>query len=534
MRLRTISAVVAAGLLVVQPIAVRTSEAATPVPVGTAIYRAVGYAHTHGYRTGIAVLDTVTGKFWGAGSYASAFGSESVVKTMIATEILLKHRMYGTTKRIAYKMITQSDDASANRLYGLAGGDQVINRMERHYHINIGYPPHRAGWWGNTHIYARGLVYFYRAIRRDPRVWPWLGYAMHHSTAYGSDGTYQHFGIPSATTGAAVKQGWGVDDDCFCHAILNSTGLVGHDRYAVAILTSGSPSTYYSRIARMITSEARLLLPAGYVDLPQYHNPHSNLWFVHAYANTLHLEGWAIDPDARTTPLWIHVYDNGHLRMWMRTDRYYAALNARWRGARGNHAYYITTLQVPNGTHSICVRAFNVGYGTANSLRCMWVKVNGSPFGWLDTVTAASNQSVTLTGWVLDPSARTSSTDVRIYDGSHYVGTYRATKYRADVNARYHTTGYHGFSVTLPAQTPGAHVYHAYAVNVGYPNPNVLLHGRSGAVTVPAPPPPPPTTTSPPPSTSSPSESVPPSIPPTDTVAPSDSPSEPEPSPSGG
>jgi hypothetical protein len=464
-----------------------SASASVPgVPVDYAIHHAVDYAYAHGYRTGISVLDTATGAFWQAGSPYS-FASESVVKVLIATEILLQGRMHGTTASIAYKMITQSDDASATRLYGGVGGDSVINRIEAHYHLNIGFPPHHSGWWGNTHLYTKGLVYFYRAVRHDARVWPWLGNAMHHSTVYGSDGFYQHFGIPSATTGYAVKQGWGIDDDCFCHAAMNSTGFVGGDRYAVAIFTSGPASTYGSTMGRMVTAEARLLMPSGYLDRRENHNPHMALWWVHPYGNVLHLMGWAIDPDARSTRLTLHIYSDGHLIRSTSTYLNYAALNARWPGASGTHAFYVTDVYVPNGRHSICVRAFNVGYGTTDPLTCLPASVNGSPGGHLESATAAADRSVTLKGWAIDrDNFWRSSNFVQVHDGTRYVGTYRADLPRPDVNAYWRITGNHGFLITLPDQSPGVHNYRLDSMNIGYPNPSVPLNGVSGTVTVPA------------------------------------------------
>jgi hypothetical protein len=174
--------------------------------------------------------------------------------------------MHGTTATRAYKMITQSDDAIASAFYGSVGGDSLINWIKTHYKVpDLGSPPHRKGWWGNTHITARGLVKFYAKVKSDKLVGPWLLNAMHHATKYGSDGTYQFFGLPSATTGAAVKQGWGNDyDDWGRSADFNTTGFVNGDRYAVAILARGPISTYGSKIGAMLTRTARLLLPGGH------------------------------------------------------------------------------------------------------------------------------------------------------------------------------------------------------------------------------------------------------------------------------
>jgi hypothetical protein len=212
---------------------------------------AVAYANQNGYRSSIAVLDTDSGQFWGAGDYDSTYASESVVKVFIATELLVSGQMTGWVASTAWTMITQSDDASADALYGRVGGDSVITWVEQYYGIpNLGSPPIRAGWWGSTQITAHGMVELYQRLKADPSVWPWLSSAMHNAATYGSDGTYQFFGLPSATTGAAIKQGWGDDD---------AAGQP--DRYAVAILTQGPG--YGAPISNMLTAEARLLMPGG-------------------------------------------------------------------------------------------------------------------------------------------------------------------------------------------------------------------------------------------------------------------------------
>jgi hypothetical protein len=80
-----------------------------------------------GYRTGIAVLDLRTGEYAGAGEDTASFASESVVKVLIATELLATDQMTGDTATTAYQMITESDDDDADALYDLVGGDNLIN-----------------------------------------------------------------------------------------------------------------------------------------------------------------------------------------------------------------------------------------------------------------------------------------------------------------------------------------------------------------------------------------------------------------------
>jgi len=245
------------------------AEAVPPVsriPVGgPGIQAAADYATSRGYRVGVAVLDTRTGRLWGASEHASLFASESVVKVFIATRLLLAGQLTGDTADTAFRMIARSDDGSADALYGYAGGDQVLPWIAAHYGIaNLGTPPIQAGWWSNTHISAAGLVQFYAKVKADPLVWPWLSKAMHAATEYGSDGTYQFFGLKQADPNAAVKQGWGQDDDDWsASSDFNSTGFVNGDRYAVAILLKGPSYEYRSGVPAMVSSVARRLMPGG-------------------------------------------------------------------------------------------------------------------------------------------------------------------------------------------------------------------------------------------------------------------------------
>jgi hypothetical protein len=262
---RRLIAVLGGAILVAAGVGAVLPQAAGAADRSTVMRSAAAYGTAHKYKIGIAVYDTKTNRVYGSGSSRSTFASESVIKAMIATRLILQGRMRGQTARRAYKMITQSDDAIASAFYGSVGGDGLINWIKRHYHVpDLGSPPHRAGWWGNTHITPLGLVKFYAKLKSDKRVGPWLLNAMHHARKYGSDGTYQFFGLPSATQGAAVKQGWGLDyDDWGRSADFNSTGFVNSDRYAVAILARGPSRTYGGAIGNALTQTARRLLPGG-------------------------------------------------------------------------------------------------------------------------------------------------------------------------------------------------------------------------------------------------------------------------------
>ena len=235
--------------------------ATTPTQAVTAAAR---YGSSRGYYVGVSVLDTKTGHVYGAGHHTATFASESVVKVMIAARLYVQGRLHGSTASRAYYMITHSDDNTASAFYGSVGGDSLINWVKSHYGVpDLGSPPRRAGWWGNTHITPDGMVKLYAKLKRTG-FGPWLLNAMHHASKFGSDGFYQWFGLRSASSTAAIKQGWGTDYDNWSNgADENTTGFVNGDRFAVAILARGSAGTYGGPIGSMLTGMAKTLLPGG-------------------------------------------------------------------------------------------------------------------------------------------------------------------------------------------------------------------------------------------------------------------------------
>jgi len=373
---------VVVGLAGVLTLGAPAAAAAAPTSLGSSVTAAAALATSQGYRTGIAVLDRQTGEYTGAGEDTEQFASESVVKVMIAARLLATGQMTGSTEATAYEMITESDDDDANALYGLVGGADVLPWAESYFHItDLGAPPADPGHWGNTEITAKGMVYLYAAIAEDPKVGPWLMNAMAHTTTYAADGTDQSFGIPSATTGAAVKQGWGDDGNDSPNAVFNSTGYVVDGRYAVAILTDGAPSTYGAAISAMVTDEARRLMPNATIDDPATHNPTVSAVGVQATGSTVRVTGTAVDPDAATASVHVEIYQGD-------TEVASGATRAT------DHRFGVS-FPAPDGSHTYTVRALNVGEGTRDtSVTTSAVTVQGVP---REQISAAADSTGTAT-----------------------------------------------------------------------------------------------------------------------------------------
>lgn len=427
--------------------------------------RAVAYAADRGERAAIGVLDTKTGRFYGAGPYKAELATESVVKVFIAARLLLTGRMHGSIERTAYKMITQSDDASATALYGIAGGDRVVPLLARHYRVrNLGSPPSRGGWWGDTHVTAKGLVQFYAKVKADRRVGPWLIHAMRHATVHGSDGTYQYYGIPAAADSFAIKQGWGADSNCGCTTVFNSTGYVDGTRFAIAMLTSGG--AYGRHAMTTLDGMARRLMPGGHIDAG-WHNPVLKLTTATHHGNDAHLVGYAFDRDRPRTPLVVSVYSDGGLVQRFTTNLVRSAVNDRSR-LSGPHSFNVH-VAIPNGDHVITVRTGNVGAGTAGRAVTRRWHMDGNARGGLESVTTTGASSVELRGWTYDPDRTASSNGVQVREDGAVLGTYPADLARPEIDTKYGITGQHGFDVTLPNVEPGTHGFCAYGTNLGAP-----------------------------------------------------------------
>jgi hypothetical protein len=227
-----------------------------------ALASALAYAQNRGERAAIAVYDRLSGQTFGAGDTTAQFQSASVVKTFIVAQLFWSGQMSDPDiEARAYQMITQSDDDDADALYGLVGYDDLSSIVSAKLGLTGLAPPTLSGSWGSTFITASAMISFYQAVFADPSIGPWLSDAMAHTTQTAADGTDQYFGIPSATTGWAVKQGWVCCENSV--AGVNSTGLVDSGRFIVVILTQGSPSQYLDYLTDTITTMAQAVLPNG-------------------------------------------------------------------------------------------------------------------------------------------------------------------------------------------------------------------------------------------------------------------------------
>lgn len=465
-RLRAgLAALLVLGALTVAP----TSASAASTTIDQTVGVAYRYAGAHAVRSSIAVYDLRTGRFWGAGDVDAYYGAASVMKLFVATKLILTGQMYGRTATLAWSMITRSDSPALVALLPKVGGTSVVNWVKAHYGIpGLGYPPlpSRSWCWGNTHISARGLVRFYGRMRADRRVAPWLLNAMHHYTTYDTDGVNQTFGLPSATSGAAVKQGEGHCSSDSNGSVVNTTGLISADRYAVAILTDAhiccDAGGYNGTLAGIVTRMARTVLPLGHVDLPETHNPIGRVESVAAKGSTVTVSGWAVDPDQRYATMTVRVMEGTTTRWQGATAVYRSDVNAA-QHTTGSHGF-AARFTAADGTHTYCTSLVNSGMGNASPRYCYVVRADGKPRGHLDAVTSTAPATVDVAGWAYDPDVVPGPSSVLITVDGEAARTVVADGTRPA--GTYPVAGAHGFAASASA-APGVHSVCAVALNTG-------------------------------------------------------------------
>ena len=142
---------------------------------------------------------------------------------------------------------------------------------------------------------------------------------------------------------------------------------------------------------------------------------------------------------------------------------------------------YVLRVNVPNGSHKVCVTATNYGPGSSTLLGCRLVTGVNNPVGAL-TDASRGPGSISVTGWALDPNTTAPSTVRILVDKGAPVVAAADQSTTLTSNYSYYGTR-HGFTAALPTPSAGSHTVCVTAVNVGF-GIDTPLGCRSVAVTV--------------------------------------------------
>ncbi|MEU6431889.1 hypothetical protein ABZ860_38820 [Microbispora sp. NPDC046973] len=242
-----------------------------------------------GVTAGYAVVDVTTGRTVAQRQAHHRFRSASVVKILIATDYLERHRgtIPAADMALLTPMLRGSDDDAATALWRRGGQGEIVRRMARRIGLTETSPPPAAkpGFWGYTAISAAdiALVYRYLLRRAEPRVRDFVLGNLRKASQCARDGFDQFFGIPRAVPRPwAIKQGWSgygavppvkctrakaasyrigavtisgnpVD---FGRPVLHTTGVIG-DRLIMVVLTLQPSGASFTQSAERVTKLAR-------------------------------------------------------------------------------------------------------------------------------------------------------------------------------------------------------------------------------------------------------------------------------------
>ncbi|MFD6225645.1 hypothetical protein ACFWFZ_01980 [Streptomyces sp. NPDC060232] len=169
-----------------------------------------------GVTAGVAVFDRQTGTFTEQLNTAAQFRSASVVKLLIALDVLWNRSpdaLSAADRARIDTMLRGSDDTAASTFWSNNGSGAIVDRMVTRLGLtDTARPPStHPGYWGYTALSARDTVKIYRylldsapAATRD-----YLLGDLRQSTRCAADGYDQHFGIAGSFNRPwAVKQGW--------------------------------------------------------------------------------------------------------------------------------------------------------------------------------------------------------------------------------------------------------------------------------------------------------------------------------------
>jgi hypothetical protein len=177
---------------------------------------------------------------------------------------------------------------------------------------------------------------------------------------------------------------------------------------------------------------------------------------VSRLTNKVHVRGWAYDPDAPTQALTIRMTVDGVLQTL--TANLARKDVATAHPAAGQYHGFDKLLALAEGTHTVCLVARNVSFGSDLSLGCRTAVLAFTPKAYVAPLTATSI-GLRLTGWAYDPDT-TAFISARISLDGRAVKTLTADRAGA-------THGNHNFALSLATKS-GKHTVCVVGINVLY------------------------------------------------------------------
>ena len=226
-----------------------------PAPVVAGVRRSPGVVSA-------IVFDRAAGRYLLAENPDRPFQSASLVKLLIALDVLTSRPADERARARLKLMLSTSDDAVASQFWAAGGGGSIVRRMVAALQLSAA-PPEPDRFWGYTSITAQDMVTIYRHIMDGlaPADRELILSSLRAAPRFAADGYDQYFGVPDGLPGLpwAIKQGWSSGRGVVA---VHSTGLVGaEDRYIVVLMTEQPAAVGWRTAMRLTTENVRLLAP---------------------------------------------------------------------------------------------------------------------------------------------------------------------------------------------------------------------------------------------------------------------------------
>ncbi|HTI22123.1 MAG TPA: hypothetical protein VL652_14100 [Kutzneria sp.] len=189
------------------------------------------------------------------------FAAESLTKLLIATDLAAAGKLTGDNLPRVQRMLSVSDDTTANQLWTADGGPAIVTRAIRSMGLKATTPPRDPGRWGDMTTTAADVVRIYQHIMTKMPVGQRTVLLNDLATTpRAADGTNQDFGITAALPDGEwwAKQAWAC---CRPEWDVHTTGLVGEDhRYVVVALSQQPLAGGFGGATKVMTTVAKNLV----------------------------------------------------------------------------------------------------------------------------------------------------------------------------------------------------------------------------------------------------------------------------------
>jgi hypothetical protein len=225
-----------------------------------------------------------------------------------------------------------------------------------------------------------------------------------------------------------------------------------------------------------IEAGASRVLGCPSVNAPSPTGGSSPFGYVDSMVGTLggvEVAGWVIDPDV-FGPISVTMYVDGVGKLGMVASAPNPGVGAAYPAWGPNHGFRAIIPGVTPGTHTVCLYGYNVGAGAHTLLSCRSVAVTANPIGSVDVFSSPAAGSARVQGWVADPDTF-AAIPTHVYVDGVGAANVLAAAPRSDIGTIFPSWGpNHGFDITLPGLSPGAHTVCVYGYNIG-PGASTLL-----------------------------------------------------------